>query len=94
MDRYDEKKDRADEVAERDVTREGDVLGLSGIEVPKEPGDPSTEQDAQSIAQRRARALSEEQSATTPVDPSNQGGATGIDMGAGGQGTLRRRSSE
>lgn len=122
MDRYDEKKDRTDELvtgrdpreerdlvrehedareralageeargAEDEPAREGDVLGLSDTVVPKGPGDPSTEHDPQSVAQRRARALSDETPATEPADPSNQGGATGIDMGSGGQSTLLRR---
>ena len=61
MDRYDEKKnDRTDEVGENESPRKGDILGLSDVAVPKEPGDPSTEYDAESVAKRRARAMEEE----------------------------------
>jgi hypothetical protein len=105
MDRYDEKRDRTDELMvdrerdereladerDREPVRQGDILGLGGIEVPKAPGDPTTEHDPQSVAQRRSRALADEPPAAQPVDPTKQGGATGIDMGSGGQGTLLRR---
>jgi hypothetical protein len=77
-----------DETRETDETRVGEVLGLGGAPVPKAPGDPVTEYDAESIARRRERAMGEE--ADTPVreDPDRQrSGATGIDMGSGGQGT-------
>ncbi len=87
MDRYDEKNDRTDEVGESESPRKGDILGLSDVAVPKEPGDPSTEYDAESVAKRRARAT-EEEPATHQENPSRQGGATGVDLGAGGQGTL------
>ena len=83
-------RDTADE-RDREPMREGDVLGLSGAPVPKSPGDPTTEHDPASVAQRRARAMSDEHSVSEPADPSNQGGATGIDMGGGGQSTLLRR---
>ena len=105
MDRYDEKRAgtddftaRTDEVSHDTVdvregdtdpeVRQGDVLGLSGSEVPKTPGDPSAEQDPESVAKRRSRAFGAEEPAAAPDN--RQGGATGIDMGAGGQGTLIR----
>lgn len=86
MDTFDEKPDRDDD----DVpARQGDILGLGGISVPKTAADPSTEYDAASIAQRRERAIDSEADDATPrEDPDRQrSGATGIDMGAGGQGT-------
>jgi hypothetical protein len=87
MDRPDEKRDRIDN--DDTPAREGDVLGLGGSAVPKAPGDPVTEYDPESVAQRRARARDGEAEETTPAeDPDRQrSGATGIDMGAGGQGT-------
>lgn len=104
MDRYDEKRAGADDFTARtdemsrtvDVrkgdtdpeVRQGDVLGLSGTEVPKTPGDPSAEHDPESVAKRRARARGAEE--PTSAQDNRQGGATGIDMGAGGQGTLIR----
>ncbi len=89
MDRYDEKKDHTDEVP--DSPRKGDVLGLGGSPVPKEPGDPTAEHDPESAAKRRARAR-EEESRSTPREPSEtEGGAASIDMGAGGEGNLVRR---
>jgi hypothetical protein len=63
------------------------ILGLGGAPVPKEPGDPTTEHDAESEARRRAR-MREEADAEPAEDPNRQrSGATGIDMGSGGQGT-------
>lgn len=87
MDRHDEAKhDHTDDTT---PAREGDILGLGGASVPKEPGDPTTSYDPESVAQRRARARSgEEEDATPAEDPDRQrSGATGIDMGSGGQGT-------
>ena len=84
MDRSDER--RNDDVADTPA-REGDVLGLGGTAVPKAPGDPTTEYDADSVAQRRARARAgEAEDAAAPAD-TDSAGATGIDMGAGGHGT-------
>ena len=99
MDRYDEARDRrTDDVRNDDVrnddvrnddvrndddtARSGDVLGLGGAAVPKMPGDPSASND-------RERALGEDaDEATRTEDPDRQrSGATGIDMGSGGQGT-------
>lgn len=63
------------------------ILGLGGSEVPKSPTDPTTEYDDESIARRRNRMAAEEET-TTHEDPDRQrSGATGIDMGSGGQGT-------
>jgi len=73
-----------------DDTINSGILGLGGAPVPKAPGDPTTEHDAESVAQRRARMREGEAEAeakrreeTTTGGP----GATGIDMGAGGEGT-------
>jgi hypothetical protein len=88
MDRYDELKDNrsGDDSRTTDecVNREGDILGLGGSPVPKAPGDPTTEYDEESVRQRRARALGDDE-VRRPSD--DQHGATGIDMGAGGHGT-------
>jgi hypothetical protein len=86
MDRSDERKpDRTDE--DETPAREGDVLGLGGAAVPKAPGDPTTAHDPHSVAQRRARAREGEVEGTTARADTDKRGATGIDMGAGGQGT-------
>ena len=63
------------------------ILGLGGAAVPKTPGDPSTEYDAESVAQRRARMHQGEAEAEADRDDQSGPGATGIDMGAGGDGT-------
>jgi hypothetical protein len=64
------------------------VLGLGGADVPKSPTDPTTEYDEESIARRRNRMADTDVEETTPEDPDRQrSGATGIDMGSGGQGT-------
>jgi hypothetical protein len=87
MDRYDEDDVRRDRPTDEDgPARTGDVLGLGGAAVPKSPGDPTTEYDDESIAQRRRRAGGTDEPATTP-DTTESHGATGIDMGAGGSGT-------
>ena len=65
----------------------GDILGLGGSVVPKMPGDPSASDDPESVRRRRERA-SEDIAPLSQEDPDRQrSGATGIDMGAGGQGT-------
>jgi hypothetical protein len=88
MDRYDEAKDRqTDDVATDDTTRAGDVLGLGGAPVPKAPSDPTTAHDPESVARRRERALGEEEPARGEDPDRQRSGATGIDMGAGGEGT-------
>ena len=65
------------------------ILGLGGAPVPKTPGDPTTEFDAESVAQRRARMHQGEAEAAEDREETDQqgSGATGIDMGAGGHGT-------
>lgn len=65
------------------------ILGLGGAAVPKTPEDPSTEYDAESVAQRRARMQQGEADADAARDDGDQSGpgATGIDMGSGGDGT-------
>ena len=66
------------------------ILGLGGSVVPKAPGDPSASNDPESVHQRRHRIANAEAEdfANTHEDADRQGsGATGIDMGAGGQGT-------
>ena len=62
------------------------ILGLGGAAVPKGPNDPSASDDAESEEQRRRRRLDGEASANRGTDE-QRSGATGIDMGAGGQGT-------
>jgi hypothetical protein len=64
------------------------VLGIGNTDVPKGPNDPTTEYDEESIAKRRSRLRSGEEESVTQEDPDRQrSGATGIDMGSGGQGT-------
>ena len=92
MDRYDEARDRrTDDLDADDTARSGDVLGLGGSAVPKAPGDPTTSYDPESVARRRERALSGDEPAETVDADHGHAGATGIDMGAGGQGTDLRR---
>jgi hypothetical protein len=90
MDRNDERKhDRMqDEDTERPA-RSGDVLGLGGADVPKTPGDPSTEYDEESVARRRERASGVDESGVEEhTNTMRRGkGATGIDMGSSGTGT-------
>jgi hypothetical protein len=73
----------------KDDRLDNDVLGIAGSPVPKAPGDPTTEHDADSVAQRRARMRQGEGEGRLAdrEDDSPGGGATGIDMGAGGEGT-------
>ena len=88
MDRSDE-FDREARPAERvqgSEERTGDVLGLGGAAVPKTAGDPSAEQDPESIAKRRSR-MREEGDEGSGVTVDRSPGATGIDMGSGGSGT-------
>lgn len=73
---------------EKDDKITNGILGLGGAPVPKSPGDPTTEYDAESEARRRARMREDLEEPTQTEDPDRQrSGATGIDMGAGGQGT-------
>ena len=89
MARFDEQKPVNDENVEpvSDEPRKGDVLGLSGSDVPKAP-DPSAESDPETIAQRPESArvgdilgLAEKSEELT-----QNAGATGIDKGSGGSG--------
>jgi hypothetical protein len=86
MDRPDEKRNPNDT---DEPDRAGDVLGLGGSAVPKAPGDPSASADAGAVRQRRARAMgTEDDPRVEREDPYKPGkGATGIDMGAAGEGT-------
>ena len=91
MDRSDE-FDRDTPDVERATAREertGDVLGLSGAEVPKSPDDPSAaaEHDPEAVAKRRQRTLDTEDEGVSGRSAERSAGATGIDMGAGGTGT-------
>lgn len=74
MDRHDEKKS-------------DDILGLGGSTVPKMPGDPSASDDPEAVRRRRERAMSSDADSGTSATTDDTHGATGIDMGAGGQGT-------
>ena len=69
-----------------DKIEEG-VLGLGNSPVPKEPGDPTTKNDPDSVAKRRARMRQGEAEDQAEDTTEQRKGATGIDMGAGGQGT-------
>ena len=71
---------------EDEPVRQGDVLGLGGSAVPKEPGDPSAEFDDESRARRRDRAAGDDD-LVRESERTRTPGATGIDMGAGGTGT-------
>jgi hypothetical protein len=64
------------------------ILGLGGAPVPKEADDPTTAYDAESEARRRARMHEDmDQPRDTGATDRDHAGATGIDMGAGGEGT-------
>lgn len=73
---------------EKDDKITSGILGLGGAPVPKSPGDPSTEHDAESQARRRERMREglEDTTEIGDVDRDHRG-ATGIDMGSGGTGT-------
>jgi hypothetical protein len=91
MARLDEQKPVTDENVEpvSDEPRKGDVLGLSGSEVPKTPEDPSTESDSESTTQppERARVGDMLGLAEQSEELTQNAGATGIDKGSGGSGT-------
>jgi hypothetical protein len=73
-----------------DNEKDTSILGLEGTTVPKEPGDPSAAHDSDSLRRRKQRIANAEadESAGTAEDADRQrSGATGIDMGSGGQGT-------
>jgi hypothetical protein len=73
---------------DKDDPIQSGVLGLGGSPVPKAPGDPVAEDTEEARAQRRARMRSGEAEASlADKDDTPGAGATGIDMGAGGEGT-------
>jgi hypothetical protein len=86
MDRYDESRSVTDSDEESSTGHSTDILGLGGSPVPKMPGDPSASDDPESVRQRRERVRASEESPLRREE-GDQHGATGIDMGAGGQGT-------
>jgi hypothetical protein len=63
------------------------ILGLGGAPVPKEPTDPTADNDPESVARRRARMREGLEEHDHTEGPDQHPGATGIDMGAGGEGT-------
>ena len=79
------KRDDVDEVA---PVREGDVLGLGGTAVPKDPADRTAERTGDPEGRGQMGVLGE-----TEDEPNKKSafrrssGATGIDMGVGGSGT-------
>ena len=89
MARLDEQKPVNDENVEpvSDEPRKGDVLGLSGSDVPKTP-DPSAESDPESITQRpeSARVGDILGLAETSEELTQNAGATGTDQRSGGSG--------
>ena len=90
MDRYDENRnvnDMDDAGTTSQPTQTGDVLGLGGSPVPKMPGDPSASDDPESVRRRRERAMEDETAVRHEDGDRQRSGATGIDMGYGGQGT-------
>jgi hypothetical protein len=86
MDRSDESRSINDSEEENSAERSTDILGLGGSTVPKMPGDPSASDDPESVRRRRERVRASEESPLRHED-GDRHGATGIDMGAGGQGT-------
>jgi hypothetical protein len=86
MDRFDESRDVNDIDESPSRSQSGDILGLGGSAVPKMPGDPSASSDPESARRRRERAMEDEQTLSQGGDRQHSG-ATGIDMGSGGQGT-------
>ena len=89
MARLDEQKPVNDQNVQpvSDEARKGDILGLSGSDVPKTP-DPSAESDPELITQRPESArvgdilgLAEKSEELTP-----NASATGTDQGSGGAG--------
>ena len=87
MDRYDERRDDSDTDETPSRPQSGDVLGLGGSPVPKMPGDPSASSDPESARRRRERGIADEEPLSGAGGDRQHSGATGIDMGAGGQGT-------
>ena len=86
MDRHDESRHVNDTDESSSPTQTGDVLGLGGSPVPKMPGDPSASSDPESARRRRERAREDEEPLSRE-EAEQHSGATGIDMGAGGEGT-------
>ena len=81
MDRDDSKRNRSDADEAR---RQGSILGIGDVK--KAPGDPVTDFDEESVARRRERMRQTEENESGTELPRGSG-ATGIDMGAGGEGT-------
>jgi hypothetical protein len=86
MDRSDESRHVNDTDESTSRSQSGDILGLGGSAVPKMPGDPSAASDPESVRRRRERAMEDEGTVSRDSDQQHSG-ATGIDMGSGGQGT-------
>ena len=86
MDRHDESRHVNETDESPSPTQTGDVLGLGGSPVPKMPGDPSASSDPESARRRRERAREDEEPLSRE-EGERHSGATGIDMGAGGEGT-------
>ena len=88
MARFDEQKPVNDENVEpvSDEPRKGDVLGLSGSDVPKAP-DPSAKSDPESIAQPESARVGDILGLAEKSEELTQNaGATGIDKGSGRSG--------
>jgi hypothetical protein len=81
-------QDRSDE---RKDNREGDVLGVGGPISSNEPGEPrahAVDKDQQRRRQRMSEGADEVTPSATETGTTHRGtGATGVDMGAGGEGT-------
>ena len=87
MDRDDERRNADDNDEMRSSSERDDILGLGGSPVPKMPGDPSASNDPESVRRRRERASGADDTSVSQESDRQGSGATGIDMGAGGQGT-------
>lgn len=82
MDRTDEKRDKDE------PSRVGDTLGLGDAVVPKSPDDPTASEDPASVRRRRERMSGDDDVASNNgTRDRGHSGATGIDMGSGGEGT-------
>jgi hypothetical protein len=82
MDRRDEKRDRDE------PSRVGDTLGLGDAVVPKSPDDPTASNEPTSVRRRRERMSGDDDGGSnTETRDREHSGATGIDMGSGGEGT-------
>lgn len=87
MDRHDESRDVNDTDEMNSSSDRNEILGLGGSPVPKMPGDPSASNDPESVRRRRERASGADETTVSEEGDRQGSGATGIDMGAGGQGT-------